>query len=87
MGKKTNFVVVFWLVLAAISFIAFLTGLYNVWRSISYLVIPSTEEYLTRADNLRDLLATVPMTIITVIFFVLFLSQGMRMYKKLSPNA
>lgn len=84
--KKTNFVVIFWLVLALISFVTLLVQLSGFWRNIAGLIIPySNNEYvLSVKDIQRDLLENIPMLLISGTFFVFFMKKGLKLYHSLS---
>lgn len=87
--KKANFIVIFWLLLALISFVTFLIQLGNFWDNLAYLILPYTntvEDYLpTLRDTQRELIRNVPMLIIAGLLFGLFLRQGLKLYRTL-PN-
>ncbi|MGX7200405.1 hypothetical protein [Enterococcus nangangensis] len=87
--KKANFIVIFWLLLALISFVTFLIQLGNFWDNLAYLILPYTntvEDYLpTTRDIQRDLIRNVPMLAISGLLFGLFLRQGLKLYHAL-PN-
>lgn len=83
--KKTNFVVVFWLILALVSFITFLIQLSGFWQNIATLIIPySGADYsLTTQDIQRNLLENVPMLLIAGALFAFFLKKGLKLYHTL----
>ncbi|MGY3749133.1 hypothetical protein [Vagococcus acidifermentans] len=81
--KKTNFVVVFWLILAIISFVVCLINLQIIWDAIGYLIFPDKNDfYFDSSYTGRRLINSVPMTIITIISFYLSLRQGLNIYKE-----
>lgn len=86
--KKTNFVVVFWLVLALISFVTFLIQLSNFWFNISAFIIPYTEPGYsdTLQDLKRSLIANVPMLLISGGLFIFFMRSGLNLYRTLSND-
>ncbi len=90
MIKKTNFVVIFWLLLSLISFITLLFQLTNLLRNLATLVVPyENVEYipLSPLDVKRNLIEIVPMSIIALVFFILFLRKGLKLYQAIpSPN-
>lgn len=79
--KKTNFLVVFWLLIALISFVIFLFSFKSIFESLSYLLIPSKDSYWEHDDFLRDLISSVPMLTVTLISFFISLKQGLKTYK------
>lgn len=87
--KKTNFVVVFWLVLALVSFGSMLIQLSNFWRNIATLIIPydNAQEYFTAQDIQRGLLENIPMLVISVILFAIFMKRGLSLYRSLPPSS
>ncbi|MFV0560936.1 MAG: hypothetical protein ACK5NA_09550, partial [Enterococcus sp.] len=70
--KKTNFIVIFWLLLALISFVIFAINFYNLLTDISFLIIPSNDKemYMTMGDVQRDLIRVIPMLIVFSVTFV-----------------
>ncbi|PZL73349.1 hypothetical protein CI088_08430 [Enterococcus plantarum] len=81
--KKTNFLVVFWLLLAIISFIIVATNLYNIFDSISYLLIPATDnDYQDSNSIIRQLIQGIPLTMIYGTAFYFSLKQGIKTYKE-----
>lgn len=84
--KKTNFVVVFWLILSLVSFITFLVQLSGFWRNVASLIIPynSLDYSFTTQDIQRNLLENIPMLIIAGILFIFFLKKGLKLYRTLS---
>ncbi|MCT0017340.1 hypothetical protein EFE32_11075 [Lactococcus lactis subsp. lactis] len=79
--KKTNFVVIFWLILAIGSFIIIYMNLRNFLEDISYLVI-SDRDYMSRRELLRDLITSVPMSLIFGGVFYISVKRGMKEYQK-----
>lgn len=82
--KKTNFLVIFWLLISLISFITFLIYFAQIWDSLSYTLIPSTDSYYTKDDILRSLIKSIPMCLLTATSFFLCLKQGLKLYN--SPH-
>ena len=83
--KKTNFIVVFWLLLALISFVVFVINFSGFWDSISYLIIPSKEyvyEGNSKEDLLRKLIQVIPMIVFTVVTFIIGIKQGLKNYNQ-----
>ncbi|MGC6769385.1 hypothetical protein ACYSNR_06975 [Enterococcus sp. LJL128] len=80
--KKANFVVVFFLVVVLISFIAFLFSFQSFWSSISYLIVPSPDSYRTNEDIFRELISTVPMLLLTSAVAYFCFKQGLKYYKE-----
>ncbi|MBO0421845.1 hypothetical protein BCR22_01270 [Enterococcus plantarum] len=81
--KKTNFLVVFWLLLAIISFIIVATNLYSIFDSISYLLIPATDnDYQDSNSIIRQLIQGIPLTMIYGTAFYFSLKQGIKTYKE-----
>lgn len=81
--KKTNFLVVFWLLLAIISFVVFLVNFYSFWHAVSYLIFPDTDGYMDGQQIARNLLTAIPMLLITSGAFYFGLKQGLKIYKGL----
>ncbi|MGX6980025.1 hypothetical protein ACWN8V_12400 [Vagococcus elongatus] len=81
--KKTNFLVIFWLLLAIISFIVFLVNFYSFWYAISYLIFPDKEGYMDAQTTARNLMTAVPMLLVTAGTFYLGLKQGLKVYKEI----
>lgn len=83
--KKTNFIVIFWLLLALISFVIFAINFYNLLTDISFLIIPSNDKemYMTMGDVQRDLIRVIPMLIVFSVTFVIGVKQGLKNYHKL----
>ncbi|MGX6962233.1 hypothetical protein [Vagococcus xieshaowenii] len=82
--KKTNFVVVFWLLIALISFVVFLMNFYSLFESVSYILFPAnyTDGYYSDKHQLfRDLIKTIPMLLIVTGSFVISLKQGLKAYE------
>ena len=80
--KKVDFVVIFWLILAIISFSAFLIAFASFWSSISYILIPSTYMYMTKEMGYRNLISSGPMLIVSAITFAVSVKQGLKFYKE-----
>lgn len=83
--KKTNFIVVFWLLLALISFVVFVINFSGLWDSISYLIYPSKDypyEQGSKEDLLRKLIQVIPMIIFTVVTFIVGIRQGLKNFNK-----
>ncbi|MFW7432065.1 hypothetical protein [Vagococcus carniphilus] len=83
--KKTNFIVVFWLLLALISFVVFVINFSGFWDSISYLIFPSKEyiyEGNSKEDLLRKLIQVIPMIVFTVVTFIIGIKQGLKNYNQ-----
>lgn len=79
--KKVNFVVIFWLTLAIISFIALLISANSVFDGVAYLIIPDKGEYSSQDYIVRRLITSIPMLIIEAGAFYLGIKQGMSVYK------
>ncbi|MGX7029977.1 hypothetical protein [Vagococcus zengguangii] len=81
--KKTNFVVIFWLLIALISFVVFLMNFYSLFESVSYVLFPVTDNNTYSPDRnqlFRDLITTIPMLIIVTLSFIISLKQGLKAY-------
>lgn len=78
--KKTNFFVVFWLLLSLISFIVFVISFSSFWNDIAYLVFPSNEQYMNEMEIKRDMIKVVPMIILGASVFVVGIKQGLKTY-------
>lgn len=87
--KKTNFIVIFWLVLALIFTIVLLFNLSTIFESISYIIIPSTtaDSYMSSDDVKRSLISSVPMALIALLGMVTSIKSGLKTYKGLSESA
>ncbi|MCM6931202.1 hypothetical protein NE261_05185 [Enterococcus italicus] len=83
--KKTNFFVVFWLLIALISFITFLIFFHTLWDTLSYLLFPATgDEYMMSTNEInRSLFATVPMILLVAGAFAVSLKNGLKLYYSL----
>ncbi|MFD2728119.1 hypothetical protein [Enterococcus camelliae] len=83
--KKTNFFVIFWLLLAIISFITFLVSFQSLWNTLAYLFFPATgTEYSMSTNEInRSLFTTVPMLLTVVATFTLSLRNGLKLYHSL----
>lgn len=80
--KKTNFVVIFWLILSLVGFILFIYNFSDLWNSIGYLLIPEEDYYRTDKDLLRDIIQDLPMAILGVTIFFVAFKQGINHYKE-----
>ena len=80
--KKTNFLVVFWLLIGIISFVTLLIFATSIFRNVAYIIIPDQEYYQNRISVQRSLLTAVPMLIISIVAFYLSLRQGLKTYKQ-----
>ncbi len=81
--KKTNFVVVFWLLLTLISFVVFLSNFHSFWDSIATLLFPNPDrDFLSKNDIYRELVTVIPMMIATAAFFYIGLKQGLKIYNQ-----
>lgn len=80
--KKTNFVVVFWLLLTLISFVVFLIHFHSFWLAISTLFFPDPDFPRDNNGIYRELLTAFPMMIATSIGFYIGLKQGLRFYNQ-----
>lgn len=80
--KKVNFVVIFWLTLAIISFVALLFSANAIFDGISYLIVPDKEEYSSQEYIIRRLISSIPMLAIEAGSFYLGVKQGMKVYKE-----
>lgn len=80
--KKTNFVVVFWLILTLISFIVFLFNFNSFWQYLSSLIFPIDGSYLDKNRYYRQLFSVTPMLIVTVGFFYAGLRQALKVYNQ-----
>lgn len=84
--KKTNFIVVFWLLLALISFVVFVMNFSSFWRDISFWIISNDQmsfDGMKKEDALRNLIQVVPMIILSIVVFVVGIKQGMKNYNKI----
>ncbi|WP_101773840.1 hypothetical protein [Peptostreptococcus faecalis] len=80
--KKTNFIVTFCLLISLISFVGFLINFSEFWRNISFLIIPSVEEYdLKTPEIYRSLITNIPMLIFTGVTFCIGVKKGIKLYK------
>ncbi|WEG73098.1 hypothetical protein [Vagococcus intermedius] len=84
--KKTNFIVIFWLVLALIFTIVLLFNLSTIFESISYMIIPTTssDSYMSSDDVKRSLISSVPMALIALIGMFTSIRAGLKVYKNLT---
>ena len=80
--KKTNFVVVFWLLLTLISFVVFLINFYSLWDSIGLIFFPSDSEWQDGNYLYRTFFTAIPMLIVTAASFYLGLKQGLKVYNQ-----
>ncbi|MGG5371291.1 hypothetical protein [Enterococcus sp. AZ007] len=80
--KKTNFVVVFWLLLTLISFVIFLFNFHSFWDAISSLIFTSPDGYRSKNDLYREMFTDFPMMIVTSISFYIGLKQGLKVYNQ-----
>lgn len=81
--KKTNFLVIFWLLLALISFVVALINVSSLLNNISYLIIPSSDDYYMSKENiLRGFITSIPMLLLCLTTFFFGLKQGLRLYKE-----
>lgn len=79
--KKTNFVVVFWLLLTLISFVVFLFNFHSFWDAISTLIFPDSG-YRSKIDLYREIFSVFPMMIATAFSFYIGLKQGLKIYNQ-----
>ncbi|MGX7039891.1 hypothetical protein [Vagococcus fessus] len=88
MMKKTNFIVIFWLVLALIFTIVLLFNLSSIFDSISYLIIPETshDAYMSADGVKRSLISNIPMAIISIIGMTIGIKSGLKVYKTISES-
>lgn len=63
-NEKTNFIVVFWLLLSLIAFIVFVLNFASLWQDIAYWIVPSKDLYMDKPEIIRDLIKIVPMIIL-----------------------
>lgn len=84
--KKTNFVVIFWLMLALISFVAGLMQLGSIFNAVSYIIIPGDQEYMSQSDFLRTLISSVPMVLLEAGVFFYSAKTGMKAYNESIPK-
>lgn len=79
--KKVNFVVIFWLTIAIISFVAILISSNAIFSSIAYLIVPETGEYANQEYVVRSLITSIPMLVIEGIAFWQGIKLGMSAYR------
>lgn len=80
--KKTNFIVVFFLLIVLISFVSFLINLQSFLDSISYVIIPDTaDNYMNYEMINRNFITTIPMLIFTAFIGSLSFKKGLNMYQ------
>ncbi|QIL46208.1 hypothetical protein G7081_03530 [Vagococcus coleopterorum] len=81
--KKTNFIVIFWLVLALIFTIVLLFNLTSIFQSISYLIIPETSNdmYMSADEVKRSLISNIPMAVISIAGMWVGIKSGLKLYK------
>lgn len=84
--KKTNFIVIFWLVMALIFTIVLLFNLSTIFESISYLIIPTTDEYMSAQDVKRSLISSIPMALIAVGGMLTGIKSGLKVYKTIGKD-
>ncbi|MFV0557353.1 MAG: hypothetical protein ACK5MW_01755 [Enterococcus sp.] len=84
--KKTNFIVIFWLLLALIGFVVFAINFYGFFNDISFLLIPTDDKdyYMSTDDALRHLIVAIPMIIVGVTAFIVGIRQGLKYYHQLT---
>lgn len=80
--KKTNFIVVFWLVIAIISFLGFVFKFGSVWSDISYLIFPDENYYDSQINLKRGLVQNIPLVILYIVTFIFSLKLGLKEYNK-----
>lgn len=81
--KKTNFVVVFWLLLTLISFVVFLFNFHSFWDSIATILFPNPDsDYRSKYDLYREIFTVLPMMIATSVSFYIGLKQGLKVYNQ-----
>jgi hypothetical protein len=80
--KKTNFVVIFWLILALIGFIQFIMNFSSLWTNISYLIVPMKNNGTRQVQMVRELIRIIPMLILDGVVFYIGLKQGLKYYKE-----
>ncbi|WP_430599642.1 hypothetical protein [Enterococcus sp. DIV0179] len=78
--KKTNFIVVFWLLLSLIAFIVFVLNFASLWQDIAYWIVPSKDLYMDKPEIIRDLIKVVPMIILGIVVFVIGIRQELKNY-------
>ena len=83
--KKTNFIVIFWLLLALISFVVFVINFSSFWNALSFWVIPTENVEMWGMDKegvVRTFIKVTPMIILSVATFIIAIKQGMKNYHK-----
>lgn len=81
--KKTNFIVIFWLLLSLIAFVVFVINFSSLWNDIAYWVVPSKDLYMDKTEITRDLIKVIPMIILSIGVFIVGIKQGLKNYNNL----
>lgn len=80
--KKTNFIVIFWLLLTLISFIVFLFNFHSFWDSVANILFYESDGYRSKNDLYRKIFTVLPMMIATALSFFIGLKQGLKVYNQ-----
>ncbi len=79
--KKTNFIVVFWLLLALISFVVFIINFSSLGNNLAYYIFPGKDIWdKSRDEIIREFIKIIPMIIFTAVTFIIGIKQGLKKY-------